>query len=319
MAFYDIFNGDADGLCALHQLRMVEPRAATLVTGAKREVQLLRRVSPDRTDRLTVLDISLDTNRDDLHRVLRSGASCVWIDHHYTGAPIEHGGLHVMIDSAPGICTSLIVDRMLGGRHRKWAVVAAFGDNLPDSAMKAAQVLQLNHAALESLRRLGQRLNYNAYGDSVEDLHFHPVELYRRISRYTDPLQFMRDDDAFRQLDSGFRQDLKLALSVTPLQSGDGVHVVQLPDLPWARRASGELANHLAREKKHRAVAVLTPITDGNRVSVRAPLTKPTGADRLCLKFDTGGGRPSAAGINLLREAEMDRFLGALQTAFGGA
>ena len=38
MGFYDIFNGDADGLCALQQLRLAEPRTATLVTGTKRDI-----------------------------------------------------------------------------------------------------------------------------------------------------------------------------------------------------------------------------------------------------------------------------------------
>ena len=33
MKFYDIFNGDADGICALHQLRLAEARAARLVYG----------------------------------------------------------------------------------------------------------------------------------------------------------------------------------------------------------------------------------------------------------------------------------------------
>ena len=44
MAYFDVFNGDADGLCALQQLRLAEPRAATLVTGVKRDIALLRRV-----------------------------------------------------------------------------------------------------------------------------------------------------------------------------------------------------------------------------------------------------------------------------------
>ena len=38
----DVFNGDADGLCALHQLRLAEPLAdAQLVTGVKRDIALL--------------------------------------------------------------------------------------------------------------------------------------------------------------------------------------------------------------------------------------------------------------------------------------
>ncbi|PUE05199.1 MAG: acetyltransferase, partial [Candidatus Sedimenticola endophacoides] len=41
---YDVFNGDADGICALLQLRREEPREAVLVTGVKRDIALLERV-----------------------------------------------------------------------------------------------------------------------------------------------------------------------------------------------------------------------------------------------------------------------------------
>jgi hypothetical protein len=48
------FNGDADGLCALQQLRLAGPRAAagqeTLVTGVKRDIALLDRVAASRGD-----------------------------------------------------------------------------------------------------------------------------------------------------------------------------------------------------------------------------------------------------------------------------
>ena len=44
MSYYDVFNGDADGLCSLHQLRLDEPRDSVLVTGAKRDIELLQRV-----------------------------------------------------------------------------------------------------------------------------------------------------------------------------------------------------------------------------------------------------------------------------------
>ena len=45
MAFYDIFNGDADGICALHQLRLADPCDARLITGVKREIDLVSRCS----------------------------------------------------------------------------------------------------------------------------------------------------------------------------------------------------------------------------------------------------------------------------------
>jgi hypothetical protein len=317
VAFYDIFNGDADGLCALQQLRLFEPRPATLVTGVKRDVELIRRVSPDSVDRLTVLDISLDANRAELERVLASGASCIWIDHHHAGTtPVTHAALQAIIDTSPDTCTSLIVNRLLKGRHAAWAVVGAFGDNQATSARHAAAALHLDDDSITKLRRLGQRLNYNAYGDSVDELHFHPVELFRRMSAHADPIRFMTEDDAFRRLDLGYVGDMEAALAIAPMRSGKEVCVVQLPDTAWARRASGELANHLVRTRNNQAISVLTPIEGGYRVSVRAPASSPTGADRLCLKFDTGGGRPAAAGINLLQESEMDRFLEAFQTAF---
>jgi len=38
MKYIDVFNGDADGICALHQLRLAEPVESTLVTGVKRDI-----------------------------------------------------------------------------------------------------------------------------------------------------------------------------------------------------------------------------------------------------------------------------------------
>ena len=59
MRCIDVFNGDADGLCALHQLRLAEPAAAELVTGVKRDIALLERVAAAPGDLVTVLDVSL--------------------------------------------------------------------------------------------------------------------------------------------------------------------------------------------------------------------------------------------------------------------
>ena len=63
MADYDLFNGDADGICALLQLRFAEPREnAELITGVKRDINLLKRVDAKAGDRITVLDVSMDKN-----------------------------------------------------------------------------------------------------------------------------------------------------------------------------------------------------------------------------------------------------------------
>ena len=44
---YDVFNGDADGICALLQLRLEMPLVSTRITGIKRDIALLGRVPAD--------------------------------------------------------------------------------------------------------------------------------------------------------------------------------------------------------------------------------------------------------------------------------
>ena len=41
----DVFNGDADGICALIQYRLAYPEKSTLVTGVKRDIKLLEKVA----------------------------------------------------------------------------------------------------------------------------------------------------------------------------------------------------------------------------------------------------------------------------------
>ena len=69
--YYDVFNGDADGICALHQLRLAEPRDAELITGVKRDIKLLEKIASVRHGAITVLDVSLDSNREALMALLR--------------------------------------------------------------------------------------------------------------------------------------------------------------------------------------------------------------------------------------------------------
>ncbi|MGN2390982.1 acetyltransferase [Pelomicrobium sp. P1] len=319
VAFYDIFNGDADGLCALHQLRLVEPCEAVLVTGVKRDVRLLQRVAPAPGDVLTVLDISLAENRDALAHALEAGARCLYFDHHYAEEIPRHPHLEAHIDPAPDLCTSLLVDRYLHGRHRAWAVVAAFGDNLFDSARRVALPLGLSEEGLEKLRELGEALNYNAYGETVEDLYFHPAELYRRLSRYADPFQFIAREPAFERLRRGYADDIARAQALEPLEETAAGTIYLLPDAAWARRVSGAFANRLARAHPARAHAVLVPsVAGGYTVSVRAPVARPAGAEALCRQFPSGGGRPAAGGINGLPAEMVQAFARKFQEAFSG-
>ncbi len=316
MGFYDVFNGDADGLCALHQLRLVEPRDATPVTGTKRDIALVRRVPAKSGDRITVCDISLETNAPAVIAALDAGATFEWFDHHRVGNVPPRPALVLHHDPSPTVCTSAIVDRHLGGVHRAWAVVGAFGDNLDETAAALARTLDLDATSVAALKRLGECLNYNAYGDSVDELLVHPVELLRRMNGFARPADFAAAEPVFAQIDRAMQDDIVCAHALAPIDADAAVACFELPDAAWSRRVSGAFANRLARANPRRAHAVLTPSGGAFTVSIRAPIAHPRGADRVAVLFENGGGREAAAGINGLPAADVPRLLKELRRAF---
>ncbi|MFZ5774245.1 MAG: acetyltransferase [Thermodesulfobacteriota bacterium] len=306
---YDIFNGDADGICALHQLRLAEPREAALITGVKRDIRLLARLKGVRQAELTVLDISLDSNREALEALLAASCRVFYADHHFAGEIPASPLLAAHIDPAPEVCTSLIVDRLLEGRHRAWAVAAAFGDNLHDSAKQAAAPLGLSEQEVATLRELGELMNYNGYGQTLADLHLAPEELYRAVAPHADPLAFCAQSEIPAMLRQGFHDDLRRAREEQPLLDTAQGRIFRFPGEKWSRRVAGVFSNEKARERPEAAHALLVDNGDGSfMVSVRAPLIRKQGADVLCRRFPTGGGRAAAAGINALPHAEIETF-----------
>ncbi len=314
--FYDVFNGDADGICALHQLRLESPRDAELVTGVKRDIALVGRVRAQPGDEVTVLDVSLSRNAAAVAAALAAGARVRYFDHHYAGDPLSHPNLDAVIDTGSDVCTSLLVDRFLDGRRRAWAVVGAFGDNLAASARRAAVPLRLASHGLAQLQELGECLNYNAYGDSVDDLNYPPADLYRAVSAYDDPFAFIAGEPVFDILRQSRADDLYLAGEIVPEQAGECTAVYVLPDAAWSRRVGGTFANQLAGRHPARAHAILTRRAGGFAVSVRAPLEAPRGADALCRRFASGGGRAGAAGIDFLPDAGLGRFADAFAQTY---
>jgi nanoRNase/pAp phosphatase (c-di-AMP/oligoRNAs hydrolase) len=308
---FDIFNGDADGICALIQLRLDQPRDAKLVTGVKRDIALLEKVEAREGDSLTVLDISLQKNQRKVYEFLAHGVEIFYVDHHQPGDIPAHPKLTALIDTSNDVCTSLLVNQHLQGKFPLWAVTAAFGDNLQQSAEKLASTLSINTGDLERLKNLGVYVNYNGYGASVEDLHFSPDQLYREMAAFSSPLDFMVSNKAaFEKLESGYRQDMSVALNTKPVFTNDRVAVFLLPDEAWARRVSGVYSNDLANLNPDLAHAVLTINDEGGYlVSVRAPLSNKSGADEFCSGFPTGGGRKSAAGINHLQQDQLETFI----------
>jgi single-stranded DNA-specific DHH superfamily exonuclease len=318
MAHIDIFNGDADGICALTQLRNAEPLESTLITGVKRDIALVAKAEVAAGDRITALDISFDKNRDGVLKALDAGAEVFYVDHHFAGEIPESDKLTTIIDSDPNVCTSLLVNGYLKGQYLEWAVTGAFGDNLKASARTIAAPLGLSDTQVTLLENLGVYMNYNGYGASLEDLHFAPAELFELVRPYETPFAFVEEArETFEKLESGYRQDMAAAMAVNATRDSETTAVFILPNEAWARRVSGVYSNDLANASPGRAHAVLTERADGTYlVSVRAPLDNKQGADELCRKFPTGGGRAAAAGINALPGDQLDAFIDALGASY---
>lgn len=315
---FDVFNGDADGLCAVQQFRLAFPGESQLVTGVKRNISLLNNLNATQGDEVNVFDVSLDKNRDALVALLVQGVQVKYFDHHFAGEIPDAPNLDAHIDTTSDTCSSLIVDEFLGGKFRAWAVVGAFGDNFDDSARKAAADLGLSEVQLGVMRKLGIYLNYNGYGATVADLHFSPEELSRQMSSYENPLDFVEQEaDVFDTLCKGSQDDAAMAEATTPEIVDDKIAVYRFPAEPWARRVSGVFSNQLAVANPGRAHALLTELPQGGYVvSVRAPLNTKSGADDLCRQFPTGGGRKAAAGINNLPETMYEEFVQAFKLAY---
>ncbi len=318
MTSYDVFNGDADGICALQQIRLHSPKQSKLITGLKRDIELLGRVPAKAGDDITVLDISLDKNRQSLETLLEAGARVFYADHHYPGEIPKHENLSAHIDVAADICTSLIVNRYLHNAHAKWAVVGAFGDNFDAAATELGRGIGLDDDALASLQQLGICLNYNGYGFEIEDLMFHPAELYENLHVFEDPRDFLASDQGYKALLQQYLADRQQSQNAEPESVNDSCAVYMLPNESWAKRVVGAMGNDLAKQNPNMAHALLIDRGDGGyRVSVRAPYNLKQGADELCRQFESGGGRKAAAGINQLAYNLLAQFLDKFNQAFG--
>jgi hypothetical protein len=317
MKSYDVFNGDADGICALIQLRLAEPKQADLITGVKRDINLLNKLPVTACD-VTVLDISFDKNRDAVENLLAAGANITYVDHHKTGDLIKHDNLHIDIDLKPSTCTSLLVDKRLEGRYRAWALTAAFGDNLIEVALTLGKESGFTDQDLDALQELGTLINYNGYGEVESDLFFEPAELYKILVAYESPFDFIKERiDILNILRKGYELDMKFAQQSAIIHETKASAVIELENAAWAKRVSGVFGNHLANNFPHRAHAVLRKKDDSSFVvSVRAPLENKYGADLLVSKFPTGGGRKAAAGINNLPPELLEKFIDCLEKQY---
>lgn len=314
---FDVFNGDADGILALVQLRLAEPKDSILVTGVKRDISLLKQVDITKASSVTVLDISMEKNSDALTALLGNAIPVDYTDHHRAGDIPESSLLNATIDTDANTCTSLLVNNKLNGKFSKWAVAAAFGDNMTASAIQLANKIGLSDREQSKLKDFGIYINYNGYGRTVDDLHYKPADLFQLLVKESDPLNLIaQPDSVFAKLEKAYQADMALAESANVLADNDICKVVELADEAWARRVSGVFGNELANRSPDKAHAVVTKNTDGTyTISLRAPLNNKQGASDVCIQFPTGGGRAGAAGINNLPADQLALFIETL-TAF---
>ena len=313
---YDVFNGDADGIIALLQLRLGQPKESQLITGVKRDIKLLDQVVKlgDATS-VTALDISMEKNMPALEELLANKVDIFYCDHHRAGNIPQSKNLTTGINLDAEGCTSLLINEQLNGKYIHWAIAAAFGDNLIATAEKLAEQHQVAADDAAFLKELGTLINYNGYGSSLDDLHIPPAELFNQLLAYPCPFA-LRDniESPYFVLKQGYEQDYANIEALEPIHNDQVSRVFELPCEAWARRTSGVFGNELANQAPSKAHAVLTlnaSLADYT-VSVRAPLENRTGADEVCTQFPTGGGRKAAAGINALPLAEKASFINKL-------
>ncbi len=148
-------------------------------------------------------------------------------------------------------------------------------------------------------------MNYNAYGSSVDDLHFLLAEILEQMKPYADPLVFLQGENIIDELEQGHQADfqkIEQAEWLTP-------NIVRLPDEKWTRRVVGDYAYRLVREEPDKDFAVLLTMGENYQVSIRSSAKNNKNAGEFCLQFPTGGGRVSAAGINTLPKKALSIFI----------
>ncbi len=316
---YDVFNGDADGIFALHQFRLKTPHPRTInITGVKRDIRLLEQLEKTKNATINVFDLSFASNRDSIDLLLAGNNQINYFDHHAGEIPQAHN-LVTSINVAAETCTSLIVNKIVDSAFPAWAICGAYGDNLHQVAEKLAKKHQIPTQKREQLKEIGELFNYNGYGATLADLHYNPEELYLVVMPYENPFDFAEQSKELKRLRTGCQEDLNKALAIVPEPSTGKNRIYCFPNAPWARRISGIFSNTRAREKRDAAHAIITRNSDSSfHINVRAPLNDCRDADTLCKAFPTGGGRAAAAGINNLPQDMLGSFIAQFTTTYPG-
>lgn len=302
---YLVFNGDADGICAAHQYYLENQTQFQAVTGVKRDISLLKKIEKVENSEINVFDIAVEKNARWLNQLLGNNNRIQWFDHHISKELPAHSNLTYNIRTDVDVNTSLIVSQYLNKPQSPWAIVGLFGDNMQERASQIGRSIGFDEIQIQSLKRMGELLNYNAYGSSLEDLYFHPAAILEKLQPYLNPLEFIQNETLIDNLARGYEEDFKQIEQVEWLTR----NIVLLPDQKWARRVIGDFAYQLVRNQPEQNFAVLLTIGDSFQVSIRTSSSGKKNAGKFCMGFPTGGGRKGAAGINDLPIKQLDHFI----------
>jgi hypothetical protein len=213
-----------------------------------------------------------------------------------------------MHHAAANGCTSLMVDCLLQGKYRGWALVGAYGKQLKHLADAQATVMGIGAAEREGLQRLGELISYNADVAHTRHLYLEPANLYAQLARYQDPLEFLRCESLAEDLDGVRQSDLERALALPAYWKDGHASVFVLPDQDWASRVSSHFKSRLCEMEPHRAHAVLTPSDTGFfRAAVQASIMPGYQA------------RPKRWLIDHLPAGEVDHLISAFSATRWGA
>ena len=306
----DVFHGDADGLCAIQQFRLSEPLGdRQVVTGKRSQHALLAGIGAATDCGVVMLDLPLDINHATLQQLLAQGCQVRCFDHHVATKSLEHDNLTLHLDSSAEVCTSILVNRHLGGAYAEWAAVGAFGDNMFSAAQQLLQESELSQHEVEQLVHLAELLNYNAYGDMLNANHVTAAEMHEQMLAHEHPLDFLHDNRHLKRISTAMEEDLERQQTRNPSEKYSDGMVYMLPSREFIRRSYVVWVSRLMR--KHPDIAFLIAIEnhDGSLdISIRSPLNAAKGAWELAKAFG-GGGREGAAGINGLPAGRVKAFL----------
>ena len=167
------------------------------------------------------------------------------------------------------------------------------------------------------LRRLGEAINYNAYGDDASDQHIAPQQLYARLAQHAHPLDLLRHDSIGTELDALRRGDLQQALA-QPCMRRAVARAGCAARCALGAACHRQLCQHAGgrRARAGACGAAGRPARRPCRQPARAA-GHTGGADEFCRRFG-GGGRAGAAGIDHLPDSELPRFVAELSSAHWG-